>query len=87
MPLIRPATFGDATGDPIADRIRDALTVDGLSRTKIRDLLGRHASSDGVDRALKTLSSLGIAERRMVKTEGRPIEMWFATKATKATKG
>lgn len=35
--------FGDATGDPIADRIREALTVDGLSRTKIRDLLGRHA--------------------------------------------
>jgi hypothetical protein len=79
--------FGDATGDPIADRIREALTVDGLSRTAIRDLLGRHASSERIDGALKTLSSLGVAERRMEKTDGRSIEMWFATKATKATKG
>jgi hypothetical protein len=75
--------FGDATGDPIADRIREALSVDGLSRTAVRDLFGRHASSERIEAALKTLSSLGIAERVMVKTEGRSIEMWFATKATK----
>jgi hypothetical protein len=79
--------FGDATGDPYADRIREALTVDGLSRTAVRDLFKRHAPSERIEGALRTLSALGIAERRMEKTDGRSIEMWFATKATEATKG
>lgn len=74
--------FGDATGDPIADRIREALQsagAEGLTRTQIRDLLGRHASADRIAQALTQLAALGIASRQMVSTEGRSIELWLAT--------
>ena len=50
--------FGDKTGDPVADRIREALTDagdTGLTRTQIRDLLGRHASADRIAQALAQL--------------------------------
>lgn len=74
--------FGDATGDPVADRIREALQgagADGLTRTQIRDLLGRHASADRVAQALAQLSALGVASRTTEHTPGRSIELWTAT--------
>lgn len=82
--------FGDATGDPLADRIREALQgagPDGLTRTQIRDLLGRHAPADRIAQALTQLAALGIASHRMVSTDGRSTELWLATEATKATEG
>jgi hypothetical protein len=80
--------FGDATGDPVADRIRNALLdagAEGVSRTKIRDLLGRHASADRIAQALSQLAALGIASRHSVTTDGRSVELWTATEATEAT--
>jgi hypothetical protein len=82
--------FGDATGDPVADRIREALQnagPDGMTRTQIRDLLGRHASADRIAQALTQLAALGFASHKTVSTEGRSIEIWTATEATKATEG
>jgi hypothetical protein len=81
--------FGDAIGDPVADRVREALrdAAAGLTRTQMRDLLGRHASADRIGQALTQLAALGIATCQMVSTEGRPIELWTATEATKATEG
>ena len=82
--------FGDATGDPVADRIREALQnagPDGMTRTQIRDLLGRHASADRIAQALTQLAALGVASHRTVSTDGRSIEIWTATEAPKATKG
>jgi len=82
--------FGDATGDPIADRICEALRdagEAGLTRTQIRDLFGRHASADRIGQALSGLAAMGIAERKIEATAGRSIEIWTATEATKATKG
>jgi hypothetical protein len=82
--------FGDATGDPVADRIREALQsagADGLTRTQIRDLLGRHASTDRITQALRQLAALRLASSQTVSTEGRSIELWCATEATKATEG
>jgi hypothetical protein len=82
--------FGDATGNPVADRIREALQgagPDGVTRTQIRDLLGRHASADRIAQALDQLAALGVASHRTVSTDGRSIEIWTATEATKATKG
>jgi hypothetical protein len=82
--------FGDATGDAVADRIREALQgagAEGLTRTQIRDLLGKHASTDRIAQALTQLAALGIASRRTVNTLGRSIELWTATEATKATEG
>lgn len=82
--------FSDKTGDPVADRIREALTeagMEGLTRTQIRDLLGRHASADRIAQALTQLGGLGIAYRETASTEGRSVELWTATEATKATEG
>ncbi|MGA7312646.1 MAG: hypothetical protein WBX22_01625 [Silvibacterium sp.] len=75
--------FGNATGDPVADRIREALTAagdDGLSRTEISALFGRNASAERITNALNQLLALGIVEREAVKGNGRPSEVWHITK-------
>jgi hypothetical protein len=72
--------FGDATGDPVADRILDALWAagnDGLTRTEIRDIFKRHKSANEIDRALALLSSMGRIRRESEPTGGRPTERWF----------
>jgi hypothetical protein len=81
--------FGDATGDAVADRIRQALELagpDGLSRTAIRDIFKRHVSGERIEQALTQLATLGQTEDHKIETDGRSIEFWsIATKATKAT--
>ena len=82
--------FGDSTGDPVADRVRDALQnagQAGLTRTQIRDLLGRHASADRIAQALTQLARLSLASHQTLSTDGRSTELWLSTKATKATEG
>jgi len=75
--------FGDATGDPVADRIREALVnagAEGLTRTAISDLLGRNVSTDRIAQALSQLVTLGTAACKIVSPEvGRPTERWTAT--------
>ena len=73
--------FGDATGDPVADDVLEALRAgedDGLSRTEIRDLFGRHKSADRINQALGLLQKLGRARKEDVPTGGRPTERWYA---------
>jgi hypothetical protein len=72
--------FGDATGDPVADRILDALRAagkDGLTRKQIRDIFQRHKSKEEIDRALALLSSMGRVRRESEPTGGRSAERWF----------
>jgi hypothetical protein len=60
-------------GDPIADRILEALKsagAKGLTRTQIRDLLGRHASADRISQVLSQLATRGLATRETVLTGG-----------------
>lgn len=69
--------FGSALGDSIADTIMGALKERGeLSRTEIRDLLGKHAPKRDVERALRLLRRLGMAEDGKVSTKGRSAEVW-----------
>ena len=70
--------FGDALGDPLADRILSALAAapDGLTRTEIRGLFNRHAKSNQITRALESLARANRAEMSVEKTSGRPIERW-----------
>lgn len=70
--------FGDATGDPVKDKILTALrrTPDGLSRTEISKLFHRHQKADRIDRALDELSSVGSASPESIETDGRPAEIW-----------
>jgi hypothetical protein len=83
---VRHATFfGDLVGDPVADTILRALRgagADGLSRTDLINLFGRHLSVSQIDAALVALLSTSKARRGNMKktgaTGGRPREMWFA---------
>ena len=85
--------FGDSVGDPIADELLKSLQragSDGMTRTEIRDLFGRHRKSEQVNRALRVLLQQGSVRCKREKTDGRPTERWFAvmpnaTEATKAT--
>ena len=74
--------FGDATGDPEADQILEALRAAGkvgMSRTEIRDLFGRNKKADRINRALALLLQSGRVRReREEDTGGRPSERWFA---------
>ncbi len=70
--------FGDATGDPVKDRILNALkeSADGMSRTEISRLFKGHQKSDRITHVLNELSSLGRIQMLSVETEGRSVEVW-----------
>jgi hypothetical protein len=73
--------FGDATGDPVADAILQALRNagdSGLTRTEIRDLFKRHQGADRINAALGELLRLGRVRRKTEQTGGRPTERWVA---------
>jgi hypothetical protein len=66
--------FGNATGDPVADRICEALTdagPNGLTRTDISRLFSRHAAKDRIDHALTQLDALA-SEIQSQQTVGPP---------------
>lgn len=73
--------FGDSLGDPVADTIHTALrrAPDGLSRTQLYNLLGRHRSKKDTDRALEVLLSTNRATVEQRETSGRPAEVWSST--------
>ncbi len=72
--------FGNVTGDPVADTIERALkateATEGLTRTQIRDLFGRHESSSRIAAALALLLTEGRATTYTRETGGRPVEVW-----------
>ena len=82
--------FGESLGDPVGDTILAAILkagAEGLTRTAIRDLLGRHKARARIERTLADMVALGLIERVREETGGRPVERYrTATKATKATK-
>jgi hypothetical protein len=71
--------FGDALGNPDADRIRQALRAapNGLTRTEIRDLFERNRSALEINAALIALEERGLARRVSESTLGRPTERWM----------
>ena len=70
--------FGDATGDPVADRIMDALRNGELDRTGINYLFQRHVNASRIDQALHLLRAANKARCERRETEGRPVEVWMA---------
>jgi hypothetical protein len=72
--------FGDATGDPAADRILGNLrsNPEGLTRTQIRDLFNRNKNAEQINQALPLLLAAGHAKRVFEETDGRRAERWFA---------
>ena len=72
--------FGDATGDPIADRIMESLRNGEMSRTAINYLFQRHVDRTRIDQALALLQKAGKARLERRDTGGRPEEIWQAVR-------
>ncbi len=73
--------FGDALGDPVADRLREMLLEKadaGATRTEIRDHFHRHKTRAELDRALSLLERTGVARKVLCKTGGKAAETWIA---------
>jgi predicted deacylase len=71
--------FGDAIGDPTADRILQALRTaapEGLTRMEVTALFDRHKSSQDITRALNVLQGNGVVRSETEQTGGRPTERW-----------
>jgi Protein of unknown function (DUF3987) len=73
--------FGMSTGEPIADRIREAIEASqtGLPKNQIRRLFHGHVESHRIDAALEQLVALGALTTRTEPTGGRPSTLWSAT--------
>jgi len=73
--------FGDATGDPVADTIYQALLASReLSRGALIDLFGRHKPAARIAQALQALLTAGKATCERRDTDGRAAEVWRAVR-------
>jgi hypothetical protein len=71
--------FGDATGDPIADRVLSALRSNGpMAQNELVDLFGRNVSAPRLSTALETLVQAGRIRSVREETGGRPRTIWEA---------
>lgn len=72
--------FGDSTGDPDADKVLGALKVsgDGMTRTEISDLFGRHKSRKELDRIRGSLLKAERIRVGLEDVEGsdKRVEKW-----------
>lgn len=80
--------FGQSLGDPVADGILEALEAaqDGLTRTEIYNLFGRHQRSENIQQAIGELLRRGFIAIEAIETRGRPTEKLKYTGAHKAHK-
>ena len=79
--------FGDATGNPIADTLRNAAQragADGLNRTEVHNLFARSVTADRLNHAVELLIARGyIVERKDTETGGRPRQVLVSTEPKK----
>jgi hypothetical protein len=78
--------FGQSLGDPVADSILEALKAspEGLTRTEVSHLFGRHETAHRIQQALAELLQRGFISIEMIATGGRPTEKIRYTGAKKA---
>ena len=71
--------FGDSVGDPIADRLHDAIRArPGITREELRaDVLSRNVPADQLSRALELLAEAGLVTSKEEPTEGRPATHYY----------
>ena len=73
--------FGNATGDPVADQILEALRAageGGMTRTEISNLFRRNKSAERIAQALSMLLKAGLVRWEQEGTGGRKARRWFA---------
>jgi len=70
--------FGEHFGDYVADDILAALRMspEGMTRTGISNLFGRHVSSRRIRHALSALMGAGLVTCERLETDGRPAEVF-----------
>jgi len=76
------AIFGSRLGDPVADRILDALRAagaKGMTDTDIYELFGRNRSAKERERALALLKDLKLVRSETSATAGAPRTTWWVT--------
>ena len=81
--------FGDRIGDPIADRILEALRdagPAGLTRSDISELFQRNRTQNEIENGLEVLREYGLAGAREEQTPGRSVERWFSLDAPVVTR-
>jgi hypothetical protein len=67
--------FGERTGNPLADRILDAVNnagTAGTTRTAVRDLLGRNVKTERIEQAIDLLLDRRLISESKEATGGRP---------------
>lgn len=71
--------FGRAIGDPVADTILNALKAvpEGLTRTEVSHLFGRHESTDRIQHAIAKLLNRGLIGIETIPTAGRPMKRYL----------
>jgi hypothetical protein len=83
------AVFGDLTGDPHIDTAKMALRSKGvLTLTELHDLFGRNVTASEIERVIRTLVKMGLAELDTVTDErGRKsiTVLRWATNSTKSS--
>jgi hypothetical protein len=70
--------FGQSLGNPLADAVWrfGRANPDGLTRSEIWKLIGRHGNQMELDRALTLLEANHMARRQLEETGGRAAERW-----------
>jgi hypothetical protein len=74
--------FGDATGDPDADKVLSTLkgAEGGMTRTEVSDLFGRNKSRQELDRIREALLKADKIRISLINERGskKPVERWYA---------
>ena len=71
--------FGNGTGDPVADKILNALRQRGpLSDSEISALFQKNVTKDELKHAKTMLSERGLIRGEIQKTNGRSRRVWTA---------
>src|SRR5258707_15147994 len=76
----RTGTTGLLRPNGYADKILAALrhAPNGMTKTEISaDVFSRHASSAGIDEALRLLHGLAMVGYRVEASGGAPVQRWF----------
>jgi hypothetical protein len=79
--------FGEATGDPVADRLLEGLRAAGdagMTRKQVGELFSRHVTAARIDRVVEGLRGRGLVAVEEQQTGGRPRTMYRALSAQSA---
>ncbi len=72
--------FGESQGDPVADRVFEALKAGPLTQTQLHHALGRNLPAERIKDALQQLSASGKVDSTQTKGSGRkPVTTWRRT--------